>query len=53
MAHVILSQKEIATLSVNGIPYKAFQQQYNTSILDGALLLGSGQYTLMYEKDTY
>ena len=53
MAHVILSQKEIATLSVNGMPYKAFQQQYNTSILDGALLLGSGQYTLMYEKDTY
>ncbi len=51
-AHVILPQEAVKALHINGIAFKEFQDLEHVKIIDNStLVLGSGNYTLKYNKN--
>lgn len=51
-AKVILTKKELETLTINGVSFKDFQKKNKTSIIDDStLVIGSGFYSIKYQKE--
>ncbi|WP_418262528.1 family 78 glycoside hydrolase catalytic domain [Flavobacterium faecale] len=50
-ANVVLTDKELQSLKINGVPFAEFQKQNTIQILNSStLILGSGQYQMEYVK---
>lgn len=49
-ANLILNQKDLETLTINGVPFNDFQKKNKVQMIDNStLVLGSGLYAIAYK----
>ncbi|WP_100612799.1 alpha-L-rhamnosidase C-terminal domain-containing protein [Confluentibacter lentus] len=50
-AHLVLTEKELASLKINGIAFETFQRENKTQIINNStIIIGSGDYKIEFFK---